>query len=138
MMALLCAALFALATVFFPAIDHLGTLSAVLFLLGFAMSLMHGMLYKIVPFLVWFHLFRGGAKGGVPNMKEIIPETWMWRHLWLHRSTLLAALFAPWCNAAAWLVAVGLLLQGLLLVYALLIAIAVYRRTLVRIEEDLP
>jgi hypothetical protein len=138
MMALLCAALLALATLFFPAIDHLDTLAAVLFLLGFAMSLMHGMLYKIVPFLVWFHLFRGGIKRGVPNMKEIIPETWMWRHLWLHRGTLLAALFAPWWNAAAWLVALGLLLQGVLLGYALVIAIAVYRRTLVRIEVDLP
>lgn len=138
MMALLCAALFALATLFFPAIDRLATLSAALFLLGFAMSLMHGMLYKIVPFLVWFHLFRGGVKSGVPNMKEIIPENWMWRHLWLHRSTLLAVLFAPWWNGAAWLVALGLLLQGMLLGYALLTAIAVYRRTLGRIEEDLP
>ncbi|MFZ2542208.1 MAG: hypothetical protein WAW75_10635 [Gallionella sp.] len=138
MMALLCAALSALATVLFPAIDRLVTLSAVLYLLGFAMSLTHGMLYKIVPFLVWFHLFRGGVKSGVPNMKKIIPETWMWRHLWLHRYTLLAALFAPWWNAAVWLVALGLLLQGLLLGYALLIAIAVYRRTLQRIEEDTP
>jgi hypothetical protein len=138
MMALLCAALLAFATLYFPENGRLATLSAVLFLLGFAMSLMHGMLYKIVPFLVWFHLFRGGVKGGVPNMKEVIPETWMWRHLWLHRSTLLAVLFAPWWNAAAWLVALGLLLQGLLLGYALFISIAVYRRTLDRIEEDLP
>lgn len=138
MMSLLCAALLYFASLFFPANERLGTLYAELFLLGFAMSLMHGMLYKIVPFLVWFHLFRGGVKRGVPNMKEIIPETWMWRHLWLHRGTLLAALFAPWWYAAAWLVAVGLLLQGMLLGYALLMAIAVYRRTLERIEEDLP
>ncbi|KXS32788.1 MAG: hypothetical protein AWT59_1110 [Candidatus Gallionella acididurans] len=133
MMALLCAGLFALATLVFPAIDSLGTVSALLFLLGFAMSLMHGMLYKIVPFLVWFHLFRGGVNSGVPNMKEIIPETWKWRHFWLHCSTLLAALLAPWWNAATWLVALGLLLQGMLLEYTLLIAISVYRRTLERI-----
>jgi len=138
MAALLCAAPFALATLLFPDIDHLATLSALLFMLGFAMSLMHGMLYKIVPFLVWFHLFRGGVKSGVPNMKQIIPETWMWRHLRLHRGTLLAALFAPWWNAATWLVALGLLLQGMLLGYALLTAISVYRRTFQRIEEDLP
>lgn len=136
MAALLCAALFALATLFFPEIDHLATLSAVLFLLGFAMSLIHGMLYKIVPFLVWFHLFRGGVISGVPNMKQIIPETWMWRHLWLHRGTLLAVLFAPWWKAAAWSVAFGLLLQGMLLGYALLTAISVYRRTLQLIEEN--
>lgn len=138
MVALLCAAPFALATLLFPDIDHLGTLSALLFMLGFAMSLMHGMLYKIVPFLVWFHLFRGGIKSGVPNMKQIIPETWMWWHLRLHRGTLLAALFAPWWNAATWLVAFGLLLQGMLLGYALLTAISVYRRTFERIEEGLP
>lgn len=137
MLALLCAAAFGLAALLFPAVDHLVTLSAVSFLLGFAMSLIHGMLYKIVPFLVWFHLFRGGVKRGVPNMKEVIPEAWMWRHLWLHRGTLLAALFAPWWNAAAWMVALGLLLQGLLLGYALLVAIAVYRRTLERFGKDL-
>ena len=136
MMALLCAALLSLATLSFPVIDHLGTLSSMLFLLGFAMSVIHGMLYKIVPFLVWFHLFRGGVKRGVPNMKEIIPETWMWRHLWIHRGTLLAALFAPWWNPAAWLVALGLLLQGMLLGYALLTAIAVYRHTLERIDGN--
>jgi len=134
MVALLCAALLALATLLFPATDRLRALSAVLFLLGFAMSLIHGMQYKIVPFLVWFHLFRGGIKRGVPNMKEIIPETWMWRHLRLHRGTLLATLFAPWWKEAAWLVALGLLLQGILLGYSLLIAIKVYRRTLARIE----
>ena len=136
MMALLCAALFALATLFFSEIDHLATLSAVLFMLGFAMSLMHGMMYKIVPFLVWFHLFRGGIKSGVPNMKQIIPEIWMWRHLWLHRGTLLAVLFAPWWKAAAWSVALGLLLQGMLLGYAIFKAITTYRRTLQLIEGN--
>jgi hypothetical protein len=137
MLALLCAALFALASLFFPAIDRLVTLSAVLFILGFAMSLINGMLYKIVPFLVWFHLFRGGVKRGVPNMKEIIPELWMWRHLWLHRGTLLAALLAPWWIAAAWLVSLGLLLQGMLLGYALITANSVYRDTLKRLGENL-
>jgi len=137
MMALLCAALFALATLIFPAIDRFVTLSAIFFMLGFAMSLINGMLYKIVPFLVWFHLYRGGVKRGVPNMKEIIPEHWMWRHLWLHRCTMLAALFAPWWNAAAWLVSLGLLLQGMLLGYALITAISVYRGTLKRLGENL-
>lgn len=138
MVALLCAAGFSLATFFLPLSDRFMTLAVVIFVLGFAMSLMHGMLYKIVPFLVWFHLFRGGIKVGVPNMKEIIQEPWMWRHLWLHRGTLLAALFAPWWHAAARLVALGLLLQAVLLGYALLAAISVYRSTLARIEEPRP
>jgi hypothetical protein len=135
MMALLCAALLAIATPWL-AIEHLETITVMIFMLGFAMSVMHGMLYKIVPFLVWFHLFRGGMLVGVPNMKEIITEPRMWRHLWLHRGTLAVALFAPWWHAATWLLALGLLLQGLLLGYALLGAIAVYRRTLATILEN--
>jgi hypothetical protein len=138
MVALLCAALLAVATRFFPANVRFVTLSAVLFLLGFAMSLINGMLYKIVPFLVWFHLFRGGVKRAVPNMKEIIPEDWMWRHLRLHQGTVIAALFAPWWNEAVNVVSLGLLLQGMLLGYALFTALSVYRRSLQSLEENLP
>ncbi|MCR4299789.1 MAG: hypothetical protein NUV75_13760, partial [Gallionella sp.] len=118
--------------------NSLRTLSALAFLLGFALSLIQGMLYKIIPFLVWFHLFRGGAKAikaGVPNMKEIILEPRIWRHFRLHIVTLLAALLAPWWDAATWLVMLGLLLQGILLGYATFTGIAVYRRTLKRIEH---
>ena len=136
MVALFSTALFAIAMPLLPVVEHYATLIALIFLLGFAMSVMHGMLYKIVPFLIWFHLFRGGVKTGVPNMKEIIPEPWMWRHLWLHRGTLLAALFAPWWYAAAWLLALGLLLQGMLLGYALFTAVSVYRRTLGHLERN--
>ena len=139
MISLLLAAVFSLAALLAPAFgDYLRTLSALAFLLGFALSLMQGMLYKIIPFLVWFHLFRGGTKAisvGVPNMKEIILEPWIWRHFRLHVITLLAALLAPWWNAAAWLVALGLLLQGILLGYTTFTGIAVYRRTLQRIEQ---
>jgi hypothetical protein len=136
MAGLLLAALFSMAAHGFPeAAGPLRTLSALAFLLGFALSLIQGMLYKIVPFLVWFHLFRGGLKTGVPNMKEIIPEPWMWRHFWLHGATLLAALLAVWWMAAAWLVMLGLLLQGALLGYGIFTGIAVYRRVYRKIEQ---
>jgi len=139
MISLLFAAAFSLASRILPNTgEYLRTLSVLAFLPGFGMSLAQGMLYKIIPFLVWFHLFRGGAnaiKVGVPNMKEIIPEPWMWRHFWLHGATLLAALLAPLWSAAAWLVIVGLLLQGVLLSYAVFIGISVYRRTARRIEQ---
>lgn len=139
MLALLAAALFSLASLLSPAYgDHLRTLSVLAFLLGFAMSVIVGMLYKIVPFLVWFHLFRGGAsavKAGIPNMKEIIPERWMWWHLWLHGGTLLAAMLATWRDLAAALVVPGLLLQGILLGCAVITGISVYRNTLNRIEQ---
>ncbi|MHB9117248.1 MAG: hypothetical protein ACYC2R_03105 [Burkholderiales bacterium] len=66
---------------------------------GFALGAINGMLYKIVPFLIWFHLqSRLLGKRAVPNMKEILPEAWARRQLWLYLAalaTLLAALVLP-------------------------------------------
>ncbi len=130
MISLLCAALLSAAALLIPSPAPFRTLSVSVFILGFALSVIHGMLYKIVPFLVWFHLFRGGIKKGVPNMKQIIPEVWMWRHLWLHIATLLAALLTSVRVEAIRLFAIGLASEGLLLCFALYTGIAVYRRTL--------
>lgn len=139
MLSLLVAAILSLASLASPTYnDHLRLLSALAYLLGFALSVIQGMLYKIVPFLVWFHLFRGGintVKAGIPNMKEIIPEHWMWWHLKLHAATLLAALLATWLDGALWLVIPGLVLQGMLLGYAIYTGISIYRNTLKRIEQ---
>ena len=38
---------------------------------GFLMSVMSGMLYKIIPFLVWFHL-NGMGYMGIPSMGEMV------------------------------------------------------------------
>ncbi|MBC8258809.1 MAG: hypothetical protein H8E38_07330 [SAR324 cluster bacterium] len=46
-----------------------------LFLLGFAVTITNGMLYKIVPFLIWFHRFSSlVGKAKVPLLKDILPE----------------------------------------------------------------
>jgi len=134
MIALLLAALFSLIALFCPTTEtYLRTLSVLVFLIGFALSAANGMLYKIIPFLIWFHLFRGGMKAGVPNMKQIIPEAWMWWHYRLQLGTLLAAICAPFWIVAAWAVMLGVLLQGLLLTTAVFTAIAVYRKNVRRI-----
>lgn len=135
MVALLYVALLALAMQNSSLADALKIHAGLVFLLGFAMSLILGMLYKIVPFLVWFHLFRGGSFHTIPNMKEIIPERWIWRHLWLHLATLAAALPAPLSDFAAQLLILCLLLQSLLLGYTLFSAIATYRHTLQRLQQ---
>jgi hypothetical protein len=44
----------------------------VLFGLGFIVSLINGMLYKIVPFLTWFHLSSKGLFD-IPTMRDMIP-----------------------------------------------------------------
>ncbi|HEY9145784.1 MAG TPA: hypothetical protein VIN36_03790 [Thiobacillus sp.] len=50
----------------------------VLFIGGFAVSVVSGMLYKIVPFLAWFHLQAQlqARAGSIPTMKDMIAGRW--------------------------------------------------------------
>ncbi|MBI4809391.1 MAG: hypothetical protein HY799_10650 [Nitrosomonadales bacterium] len=103
MMSLLAAIALWLAAQLVPAIGDMrgyGMLLGVLMIVGFAMSIINGMLYKIVPFLVWFHLqSRRGANGPtVPNVREIMPESRTRWQMWLHftaLAVLLAAIVFP-------------------------------------------
>jgi len=103
MVSLLLAIALWLAAQLFPAISLMegyGLLLGMLMIVGFSMSLINGMLYKIVPFLVWFHLQSRRGPGGltVPNVRAILPETRMRRQMWLHfaaLATLLAAALQP-------------------------------------------
>lgn len=72
-----------------------------LFLLGFATSVVSGMLYKIAPFLAWFHLkTQTGAKASaIPNMKEMIPDKLARLHFRLHLAMLILLLPAPFLPA---------------------------------------
>jgi hypothetical protein len=60
----------------------------ILFGLGFIVSLMNGMLYKIVPFLTWFHL---NAKGlfDIPTMREMIPIKKMQMQYYFHIASVI-------------------------------------------------
>jgi|WetSurMetagenome_2_1015567.scaffolds.fasta_scaffold02450_7 hypothetical protein len=87
----------------FPAIGNMqsyGILLGMLMIVGFSMSVINGMLYKIVPFLVWFHLqSRRGSNGPtIPNVRVIMPESRTRRQMWLHFAALgalLAAILFP-------------------------------------------
>lgn len=48
----------------------------ILILVGFAYSLVNGMLYKIVPFLIWYHLQEAMAphRMKAPNVRQIIDD----------------------------------------------------------------
>ena len=70
----------------------------ILFMMGFAVSVVSGMLYKIVPFLVWLHLQSRLPKDKTaPNMKQIIPDRAARRHMWTHTASVLLLLGSmPW------------------------------------------
>jgi len=66
--------------------DTYPMLQGVLFIGGFAVSVVSGMLYKIVPFLAWFHLQAQlqARAGSIPTMKDMIPERWARRQFHAH------------------------------------------------------
>lgn len=110
MLSLLAAAALWIAGLLVPALagdTRFPVLVGALYLVGFAVSVVIGMLYRIVPFLVWLHLHqvrirRGPGRGvdvaDLPNVKQVIPEArmrWQWRAYAAGYALLLAAVLVP-------------------------------------------
>ncbi|MDP1924125.1 MAG: hypothetical protein Q8K57_05010 [Thiobacillus sp.] len=78
--------------------DTYPLLLGVLFIGGFAVSVVNGMLYKIVPFLAWFHLQAQlqARAGSIPTMKSMIPERWSRMQFRLHVPTCLLLIATVW------------------------------------------
>ncbi|MHB1053563.1 MAG: hypothetical protein ACYCZT_10905 [Thiobacillus sp.] len=80
--------------------DTYPLLLCVLFIGGFAVSVVNGMLYKIVPFLAWFHLQAQlqARACSIPTMKDMIAERWKRGQFRIHVFScvlLVAAVFNP-------------------------------------------
>lgn len=114
---------------------RLGILTGVAMVLGFAMSAISGMLYKIVPFLVWLHLnnrmqSQGRFQGRVPNMKRVIPERNARLHFRVHLLMLLLVLPAVfWPDYLLRPAALALVLAGMLMFWNLISALLLYMKT---------
>jgi hypothetical protein len=104
-------------------------LLGLLMIVGFAMSIINGMLCKIVPFLVWFHLqSRRGAKGGrVPNVREILPDSRSRPQMRLHFAALLMLLAAVLIPLLVYPAALLFALSNLLLWSNIVAATRIYR-----------
>lgn len=129
------ASLLAAVVLFFVALltaaPRLALLSGALWIVGFASSVIHGMLYKIVPFLAWLHLHNQGIRYVLPNMAEILPERRTLPHVWVHAAALALmsiALIAP--GAVVYPAAALLALSYGWLATNLVHAWGVYRRCL--------
>jgi hypothetical protein len=66
---------------------------SVLLFAAFAASIVLAMSYKIVPFLVWFHLNAQGYYTA-PMMHEVIHPKYAKKHLWIHSATFFAGLLS--------------------------------------------
>ncbi len=85
-------------------------LLGVLMIHGFAMTTINGMMYKIIPFIIWLHLSvqnkklrdigERGLQVKVPHMRKIIPEDsglWQFRsHLASLILLIMATIWPPW------------------------------------------
>lgn len=107
-------------------------LIGVLAMFGFAGSVISGMLYKIMPFLAWFHLQSMCGSGTLaPNMKKILPDA---RQRLQFRSHVLALVLL--CAAALWpglfvyAAALALAATAALLQMNMLIVVRAYRDNL--------
>jgi len=62
---------------------------------GWAALIVHGMLGRIVPFLVWFHVYSHDVgKKPVPSMRALLPERQQWVGFSLHVTGLVSGLAA--------------------------------------------
>lgn len=125
------------APLFDPGHESMDILIGVLAIFGFAGSVVSGMLYKIMPFLAWFHLQSMCGPGvRAPNMKKILPDA---RQRLQFRSQVLA--LSLLCAAALWPgtfvypAAVALGATAVLLELNMLIVVRAYRDNLRRASE---
>ncbi|HEX8013351.1 MAG TPA: hypothetical protein VF814_20895 [Casimicrobiaceae bacterium] len=102
----------------------------VLAVVGAALSLVNGMLYRIVPFLAWFHLYtRAGASPHVPHLKDYLADGLQRRQLWLHIASIALLVAATlWPPALARVAAVVLAASALQWLLNLLAIVRVYTR----------
>lgn len=116
--------------------EHIRLLLGIVSLPGFILAVINGMLYKIVPFLAWFHLqSRYAGRTSIPNMKQFQPDkpARIQLGLYLAALALLAAavFFPPLARIAGLVWATNALALGRNLVRAA----ALYQRT-VRVATE--
>jgi hypothetical protein len=107
----------------------------ILFIGGFVLPVIQGMLYKIIPFLVWLHLQNQQGNNQmkrikVPNMKKIIPDKQARYQFWLYMlafGLLIGAMFPPfsYINSVA---SIALMLSFLFLAYNIYSPVWLYWR----------
>jgi hypothetical protein len=106
-----------------------------LVLFGGFMSVMVGMLYKIVPFLIWLHLQnRGLGRLVAPNMKKVLAQSLIDRQTVAHFCAFgLLVLAVMWPQWFVYPAGAALVLANGWLLHNLLSAVRVYRAHMAKI-----
>ncbi len=101
-----------------------------LFIVGFVYSVINGMLYKIVPFLVWYHLqSQVTGRGMVPNVKLILPDAGAKRQFYAHLVAVVLLVAATiWPAALTQVAALAFGFSSCWLLHNMLGACRIYRQ----------
>ncbi|NJO18226.1 MAG: hypothetical protein HC877_21580 [Thioploca sp.] len=99
----------------------------ILFIAGFILPVIQGMLYKIVPFLIWLHwqnqqlnILTPVRLVKIPHMKQIIPDRWARYQLWVYFiSLILLIIVALYPSKLIYGVSMSFMLAFALLTYNL-------------------
>jgi len=96
---------------------------------GFILSIMSGMLYKIVPFLVWFHL---NAKGymSIPTMNDMIGKKFATAQFILFIVSLIGFIVSFFVPVLLPLFAVTFIVSMAILEYNIVTPILIYAKTI--------
>ncbi len=95
---------------------------------GFILSIMIGMMYKIIPFLVWFHL-NGMGYMSIPTMNEMIDKNLSRLQFILFIGSLVGFIFAFYYGWMLRVSAVSFILSMIILEYNMVEPMLIYRKT---------
>jgi len=96
---------------------------------GFILSIMLGMLYKIVPFLVWFHL-NGMGYMNIPTMNEMINKNLSKLQFILFLVSLIGFVFSFYIPILLKISAISFIFSMIILEYNIIAPMLIYRRIL--------
>lgn len=94
---------------------------------GFILSIMIGMLYKIIPFLVWFHL-NGMGYMSIPTMNEMINKNLAKAQFFLFIASLIGFVFAFYIPLLLKVSALAFIVSMVILQYNVITPILIYRK----------
>jgi len=142
MLSLLASVLLWVSAQFLPALTewpHYDLLLGTIYIGGFAVSVINGMLYKIVPFLVWFHLQgRHLHQAGIPTVKEIVPDRRTRRQMLVHLSALLLLVAAVvWPGWLMYVAGILFAVSFLMLEANLVIAGGTYMQIMASLDDPM-
>lgn len=102
-------------------------LLAITIAFGFLYSLLQGMIYKIIPFLCWFHLTSKGYFA-VPTMRELIVEDMIKVQFYIYASSLLVFILANFLSEIfLYIAAIIFIVSNILFLVNILFAIKKYQ-----------